>query len=156
MLSCNLSPIYHHSLSLSLSALSYAPLGTRRRDDTKENGVKTLPNCCYCFCFVLCCFSLIFASKTFCPTGTGRGREREREADSTALPLIIYIFVRFFINSTPLSLLLLLLLSFSPCTFCIFVYHTACLSLMRRLSCVFASVCVPRCVFVCVCVRVCE
>lgn len=91
MLSCNLSPLYHHSLSLSLSALSYAPLGTRRRDDTKENGVKTLPNCCYCFCFVLCCFSLIFASKTFCPTGTGRGRERKRgRFDSSAADYLYF------------------------------------------------------------------
>lgn len=87
----SLLSIITRSLSLSLSALSYAPLGTRRRDDTKENGVKTLPNCCYCFCFVLCCFSLIFASKTFCPTGTGRGRERKRgRFDSSAADYLYF------------------------------------------------------------------
>lgn len=122
----SLALLLSHAQSLSCSS------GTKRRD-AKENGVKTLPNCCYCFCFVLFLFDI--CEQNVLPNRYGAGQRRAAvfsKFDSSAAEH----FFRFFINSTPLSLLLLLL-SFSPCTFCIFVYHTACLSLMRRLSCVF-------------------
>lgn len=80
------------SLTLSLSALSYAPLGTRRRDDTKENGVKTLPNCCYCFCFVLLFFDI--CEQNVLPNRHGAGqREKERQIRQLCRWLFIFLFV---------------------------------------------------------------
>lgn len=84
-----LQSLYH---SLSLCALSYAPLGTIRSDDTKENGVKTLPNCCYCFCFVLLLFDI--CEQNVLPNRHGAGqREKERQIRQLCRWLFIFLFV---------------------------------------------------------------
>lgn len=86
------SPSISLSLSLSLWALSYAPLGTRRSDDTKENGVKTLPNCCYCFCFVLLLFDI--CEQNVLPNRDGAGqREKERQIRQLCRWLFIFLLV---------------------------------------------------------------
>lgn len=150
----SLSSLSSLALSLSLSALSYAPLGTRRRDDTKENGVKTLPNCCYCFCFVLCCFSLIFASKTFCPTGTGRGREREKERQIRQLCRWLFIFL-FVFSLIPRHCRCCCCCCYRfPHAHFVFLFTTQPAFLSCDVCRVYLLQC--ACLGVCLCVRVCE